>query len=348
MTSVASCTLVSESMASKRQEIATLIRAGHLDDDIAALLECSVRTVDRVRKRIAADESLEDRPRSGRPSKINLSHLRRSIKAHPRRSITAHAATFGVHKSQMSRAVKKLGGKSVVMIERPLLTIAMKHKRLDRCQALLNDLKSRPAGIVNVFEDEKTFTVDPSWNRRNDRVIRLGNDHDIDDVRTITRTKHPASLMLLGVVASNGKVCPPVFFPAGYRLNAAGYQEALRKTVLPWLKKEFPRGNFCYYQDGAPCHTAKATQKFLEDKHVQYTAKEKWPPSSPDVNPLDFSIWARVEGEACRTRHANVKALEHSVAKAWKKLPEEFVANACAAFRKRLEAVVRAEGDYFE
>ena len=37
----------------------------------------------------------------------------------------------------------------------------------------------------------------------NDRVVSFGQD--ISDVRYVTTTKHPASVMMLGVVASNGE-----------------------------------------------------------------------------------------------------------------------------------------------
>jgi hypothetical protein len=68
-----------------------------------------------------------------------------------------HARRLGVGTATVRRAVAKLGGKSLVRVERPLLTPAIRAKRLERCQRL----KSAPVGRVIIFSDEKTWTVDP-------------------------------------------------------------------------------------------------------------------------------------------------------------------------------------------
>ena len=47
--------------------------------------------------------------------------------------------------------------------------------------------------------------------------------------------------------------------------------------------------------------------------------QEFWPSSSPDLNPMDFSIWSVLE-KACASFHLNVEALKHSLEKEWKKI----------------------------
>ena len=74
----------------------------------------------------------------------------------------------------MRRAVVKLGAKSPVIGERPLLTPDIRAKSLERCQMLVNHLKSSPAGREIILSDEKTWTVDPVRNRRNDSYLSLG------------------------------------------------------------------------------------------------------------------------------------------------------------------------------
>ena len=60
------------------------------------------------------------------------------------------------------------------------------------------------------FSDEETFNVDSSFNKQNDRVAMIGND--VSEHRRVSRTKHPSSIMMLGVVASNVEKMPPVWF----------------------------------------------------------------------------------------------------------------------------------------
>lgn len=42
-----------------------------------------------------------------------------------------------------------------------------------------------------------------------------------------------------------------------------------------------------------------------------------WPPSSTDLNLLDFWVWSAAEAVACRKRQSNVKAVEEAIKKAW-------------------------------
>jgi hypothetical protein len=56
---------------------------------------------------------------------------------------------------------------------------------------------------MEIFSDKKIFTVDQSYNRRNDRVIvEKGSE-----ATPVSKTKHPAGVMVLGIIASDGKKC---------------------------------------------------------------------------------------------------------------------------------------------
>ena len=47
------------------------------------------------------------------------------------------------------------------------------------------------------------------------------------ELRNVSTTKHPASVMMHGVMASNGEKMPPVWFPRGCRLTTAAYKYVL-------------------------------------------------------------------------------------------------------------------------
>ena len=49
------------------------------------------------------------------------------------------------------------------------------------------------------------------------RVVRFRND--VSQHRRVSTTKHPASIMMVGIVASNAKKMPPVWFAQGYMLS---------------------------------------------------------------------------------------------------------------------------------
>ncbi len=73
-----------------------------------------------------------------------------------------------------------------------------------------------------------------------------------------------------------------------------------------------------------------------------------WPLSSPDLNVLDCYWWSIVENRSNRTPHTNLDSLKSAIIRAWESVPLEEIVRACAAFRPRLEAIIKAEGGHIE
>ncbi|QQP34859.1 Putative transposable element [Caligus rogercresseyi] len=153
-------------------------------------------------------------------------------------------------------------------------------------------------------------------------------------IRTITKTKHPASVMMLGVVASTGGEMAPIWFPVGYRLTAADYLMVMKDKTMKKSKKT----NYIF-QRGAPAHTAKIVQGWMGD-NMNFWSKDFWPPQSPDLNPLDYSIWSQVEKKTCQVRQPNIEALKNSVNQQWRIMRKDYIVNVCKGFRRRLEAAI--------
>jgi len=324
-----------------RIKIRALLEVGQTPTEISRQLNVSRATVYNVRDK----ETVDRKQGSGRKAVLDHQEVKRTIEEAPLKSMRSHAKDMGVSEATVRRAVKKLGGKSLVRVERPLLTPKMKETHLQRCQALLNNLKKAPANRVIIFSDEKSWTVDPVRNRKNDRYLSFGDVNE--SIRTLSTTKHPASAMSLGFVASNGLKAPLIWFKTGFRLTAAEYIKVLEDKFLPWVRTNFPDGNVVLQQDGAPAHTANVTQKWLQE-NIPFWPKNLWPPYSPDANPLDFSFWVHVESKACSIRHANVEAMKASVNEHWDAMSEDFIRSTCRAFRRRIEAIIGANGGYID
>ena len=48
-------------------------------------------------------------------------------------------------------------------------------------------------------------------------------------------------------------------------------------------------------QDGARSHTAKDTVEMLNSQnYLNLLQPQMWPPNSPDLNPVDFFVWAEL------------------------------------------------------
>src|ERR1051325_8517348 len=78
--------------------------------------------------------------------------------------------------------------------------------------------------------------------------------------------------------------------------------------------------------------------------------KDEWPPNSPDPNPLDYHVWgAMLERYKVFTAKPTNKAELKTVLEAiWEDLPQEAIDLAVLAFRKRLQACIRADGGHSE
>ena len=133
-------------------------------------------------------------------------------------------------------------------------------------------------------------------------------------------------------------------------LDSAQYQRILSDIVFPALDAHLGAGCWVWTQDGAPSHTSNSTQTFLLNRlgSKGFWSKDFWPPSSPNLNPLDYHMWTGVEEVACAKAHSNVNALKASVVSAWDAMPPKTLEKACRSFRPRIEACIAAEGNIFE
>jgi inhibitor of nuclear factor kappa-B kinase subunit alpha len=329
---------------SKNQRILDLHNAHVHPRLIREQLDVSIRTVYRVIREGRVDRKKRETPSHQILTKKFLAKLSKAVEKEPTLSIRRHAKKLKVSATTVRNGLKKVGKQSVVRPPVPLLTERLKELRLERSKRLLSWLKKHDSATVKIFSDKKVFTVDQAYNRRNDRYIV---DRGTPAV-PVNKTKHPASVMVLGVICSDGRKPPPIFIPEGLKVNTEAYLNLLETELLPWLKKTYPEGNYVFQQDGAPCHTSQRTQEWLGKNFANFWPKDFWPPSSPDLNPLDYSIWGVVEAKACRTSHASVAALKCSISKVWKAMTRDYLIKTCRAFRTRLETVVERDGDLFE
>ncbi len=221
---------------------------------------------------------------------------------------------------------------------------------LERTRGFLNRLKHGDAGKTIIFTDEKYFTLAQYSNHQSDKIIlqKGAQDSVPDELHNVGPVQCAGGVMFFGAVSSCRKVVPPVWVEKGIKIDADAYVNILRRKIKPWLDANFKPTTFLWQQDGATAHTAATMQKFLCKFGWDFWAKSEWPPSSPDCAPLDYSIWDRVAGVACREDAPNIHTLKHWVNKAWRDLGADYVRRVCRGFRRRLEVVINAEGGCIE
>ena len=132
---------------------------------------------------------------------------------------------------------------------------------------------------------------------------------------------------------------PISYFPAVFSQFSLFY---LKTNLLS------PCGCGIIMQDGAPAHTSNKTQAYLRENFDEFWSKEKWPPSSPDANPMDFSVQSILETKVCKKNHSSVKLLTKSLQQEWKKISVDEIRKICAAAPNRLKAIAEKEGHHVE
>ncbi|UYV81621.1 hypothetical protein LAZ67_20001733 [Cordylochernes scorpioides] len=81
--------------------------------------------------------------------------------------------------------------------------------------------------------------------------------------------------------------------------------------------------HWIFQQDSAPAHKAKSTQQWLETNVPDFIKANEWPSGSPDLNPLDYSLWAFLEEKVCYERYHNLDKLKSALVRAMKEIPLE-------------------------
>lgn len=312
----------------------------------------SLMTIYRTIRRYKETATASDRPRKDRPlskrTNSRVKRVREKIRRNPVRSMRLLAKEEGVcHKTMQTIVKKDLGLRPYKKMRCQLLLEAQKAKRLSRGRKMLKALKSGTTGPV-MYTDEKLFDAEAAHNAQNQRALSKDLSSIDPKDRIVTRTQKPTSVMVWAGVTSDGRKTPLLFIEQGVKVNQFNYKALLEEEVLPWVKENYGEGPYTFSQDGAPSHTSRLVQAWCRENFSGFWDKDLWPPSSPDINPMDFSIRSILESRACAKPHANREALKRSLEREWAKISEETVRAACAQVKRRLEALIRAKGGHFE
>ena len=154
--------------------------------------------------------------------------------------------------------------------------------------------------------------------------------------------------MVWGVISKKGKL-PLLFIDKGVKVNQEYYlNNVLIHHLLPFAKKLYGDQPFCFQQDSAPAHKAKTVQSWCRDNLPYFISTDEWPASSPDLNPLDYSIWGYMMARLSNLKCTNLAHFKVILNKIWDEIPDNIVRAACSCFNLRLKAVVKAKGERIE
>ena len=277
-----------------------------------------------------------------------IKKIREKLRRNPRRSTRKLAKEANVSCSTIQRVLARdLKVKPYKSTKRQLLSDATKKRRFERSKILLNKLVVGMQPQV-LWTDEKLFTDQAIHNSQNNPNWIKSKDSVPVERPTSFRRQKPASVMVWAGVTSTGLKTPLIFIEDGVKINQHVYLKMLKDKVVPWVRKVTGNEGITFQQDGATSHTARLVQDWCKDNFRSFWSKELWPPSSPDLNPMDFGIWSILEQKVCTISHSNVEVLKQKLAKCCAEIDAETVRVTCDQVIARLRRVVKEKGGYVE
>jgi len=142
-----------------------------------------------------------------------------------------------------------------------------------------------------LFTDEKIFTIEQSFNKRNDRVYGLaahtkleGRFPEFKGVTIRLRSWYGGAYCIKVLLVF-------LFLETGVKTTANVYQTMLEDVLKSPNHTQFKNKHWVFRQDSALAHKAKTTQQWLEKNVPDVIRAENWPSDSPDLNPLDYRLW---------------------------------------------------------
>jgi len=156
------------------------------------------------------------------------------------------------------------------------------------------------------------------------------------------RNRLSKKLMVNAGVSWNGKT--EIFFIDPQNTKVNEYIDFLKTSLLPECRRLYPDNDFVFIQDSVPSHRAKATQNFLRDNTHDFINSQECTPHSPDLNPLDYSVWdilQKLVYEGRREPFANLKDLQNVIREKWHDVDDQTVRKAILQWKRRLAAMAK-------
>jgi len=133
------------------------------------------------------------------------------------------------------------------------------------------------------------------------------------------------------------------FIDPGTKVNGQYYRDVLLSQQLLPAIRDLSGELFTFQQDNAPAHRARETVQLLTRETPDFIAA-----NSPDLNPVDYQIWGKLQERVYRSRIRDIDQLKSRLINKWEHFHQMFIDEAVRQWRPCLRACIRAHGGHFE
>ena len=101
------------------------------------------------------------------------------------------------------------------------------------------------------------------------------------NVPRVMKRKVLATVMVFGVLSSEGHIMQPHIFEVSLKVNTKVYLDVVKSMVIPWCNQVAGGRPWVWQQDSAPAHMSKETQAWLQKECYDFVPFSHWPPPLP-------------------------------------------------------------------
>ena len=149
---------------------------------------------------------------------------------------------------------------------------------MSKSSTMFNERDQRCAAVQHMV------STDPSYDNRtiaSTLKMQVWIATNNRDEPRVMKTKFPATVMVFGVVSSEGHIMPPHIFEVGLKVNTKVYLDVLKSVVIPWCNQVASGRRWVWQQDSTPAHKSKEIQAWLQKECYDFVPFSHWSPPPP-------------------------------------------------------------------
>ncbi|GFX46727.1 transposase [Trichonephila clavipes] len=195
-----------------------------------------------------------------------------------------------------------------------------------------------------LFSDEAHFWLNGYVNKQNCRIWSEANPQ-----MYVETPLHPEKLTVWCALWAGGIIGPYFKNDDGHNVTVNGdrYRAMITNFFIPELNNHDVQ-ELWFQQDGAPCHTARATIDLLKDtfgdRLISLFGPVNWPPRSCDLTPLDYFLWGYVKSLIYADKPQTLDHLEDNIRRVIADIRPQMLEKVIENWTSRLDYIRASRG----
>ncbi|GFV35601.1 uncharacterized protein TNCV_3473721 [Trichonephila clavipes] len=196
-----------------------------------------------------------------------------------------------------------------------------------------------------LFSDEAHFWLNGYVNKQNCRIWREANP------QVYVETPLHAEKLTFWCSLWPGGIIGPYFFKNDEGHNVTVNDDRYRAMITNFFIPELNNPDvqeLGFQQDGATCHTARATIDLLKDtfgdRLISRFGPVNWPPRSCDLTPLDYFLWGYVKSLVYADKPQTLDHLENNIRRVIAHIRPQMLEKVIENWTSRLDYIRASRG----